>query len=422
MRSAEPSDIGGPGTDGGAPAAKAGHVVAACYLGWMLDAFDYFIMAFVLDDVARSLGVPISATAFAITLTLASRVVGALVFGRLADRFGRRPTMMVNVVCYAVLELLSGFATDFTMFLVLRALFGIAMGGEWGVASSLAMESIPARWRGLVSGLLQTGYPTGYLLASLLFLLEPTIGWRGMFMLGALPALLVLYIRRAVPESPDWQQRGEQAHHQPLLAVLRRHWRVTVHAALMMACFNYLSHGSQDLYPKLFLAHVHHLGTGTISALMVVFNLGAIAGGLLFGPLSQRIGRPAAIAVGALLCLPAIPLWAFSHGVVLLGLGGFLIQLAVQGAWGVVPAYLNEVSPGTVRGTFPGAVYQMGNLLAAPNANLQLWIAGQAGGDIRWAMGSVVGCAAVLIALLMLLGRDTRDVRMGHERRPDVAA
>ena len=397
------------------PGQTARHVITACYLGWMLDAFDFFIMVFVLNDVARTFAVPVKSVAWAITLTLACRFVGAILFGRIADRFGRRPTMIVNVLCYAILELLSGFAPSFTAFLILRALYGVAMGGEWGVGASLVMESIPQRWRGPVSGLLQTGYPTGYLLASLLFIAEPAIGWRGMFIVGAAPALLVLYIRRAVPESPDWVARTPDQRREPILPVLRRNLGLTIFAACLMMGFNFLSHGSQDLYPSQFLTRQQHLPHGTVTMIMIIFNLGAIAGGLGAGFLSQWIGRRRAIGIMAMLALPAIPLWLFSHGVASLALGGFLIQVCVQGAWGVVPAYLNEVSPPAIRATFPGAVYQLGNLLAAGNANLQFWLAGLVGG-ISWAMAIVVGVAALLITLLVSFGREARDVRMGHDR------
>ena len=396
-------------------ASGAAHVIVACYLGWTLDAFDFFIMIFAFNGVAHSFGMSSASVAFAVTLTLACRFIGAILFGRIADRFGRRPTMMANVLLYAVLELLSGFAPSFTVFLILRALYGIAMGGEWGVGASLVMESIPARWRGPVSGLLQTGYPTGYLLASLLFIAEPWIGWRGMFIVGALPALLVLYIRRSVPESPDWTARSVAQKHESALSVLRRHLGLTVFAVCLMMGFNFLSHGSQDLYPSQFLTRPQHLPHHTVTLIMIIFNLGAIVGGLGAGFLSQRIGRRWAIGIMAMLALPAIPLWLFSHGVAWLALGGFLIQVCVQGAWGVVPAYLNEISPPAIRATFPGAVYQLGNLLAAGNANLQVWLAGELGG-IDWAMAVVVGIAAIVITLLVTFGREARDVRMGRER------
>ena len=393
----------------------ASHVIFACYLGWMLDAFDFFIMVFVLNAVIRTFHVPLAAGASAITLTLACRFIGAIVFGRIADRFGRRPTMMVNVLSYAILELLSGFAPTFTVFMILRGLYGIAMGGEWGVGASLVMESVPARWRGAVSGLLQTGYPAGYLLASLLFLAEPLIGWRGMFIAGAAPALLVLYIRSSVPESPDWVKRDPAAKHEGMLSVLRRNSGLAIFAICLMMGFNFFAHGSQDLYPSQFLARQQHLPHGTVTLIMIIYNLGAIAGGLGAGFLSQRIGRRWAIGILSMLALPVIPLWLFSHSVVWLAVGGFLIQVCVQGAWGVVPAYLNEISPPAIRATFPGAVYQLGNLLASANANIQVWLAAQFGG-ISWAMAAVVGAAALLITLLVATGREARHVRMGNER------
>ncbi|MBE7213011.1 MAG: MFS transporter, partial [Gluconacetobacter diazotrophicus] len=245
----------------------------------MLDSFDFFITVFVLDIVAHSFGVTTGASAAALTATLACRVIGAALFGRLADRFGRRPVMMLNVLTYSALELASGFAPTFTAFLVLRALYGIAMGGEWGVGASLAMESIPARWRGLVSGILQTGYPTGYLLGALLFAFEPVLGWRGMFVVGALPALLVLYIRRNVPESPDWEQHRE-ASRASFFSVLRRHVGLSVFAVVLMSAMLFFSHGSQDLYPSQFLKRFHGLSHGTVVTMMVIYNLGAITGGL----------------------------------------------------------------------------------------------------------------------------------------------
>ena len=402
------------------------HVVTACYLGWMLDSFDFFIMVFVLDTVALSFGVTIAAAAWALTVTLACRVVGAWAFGRLADRYGRRPIMMASVLCYAAFELLTGFAPSFTAFLVLRALFGIAMGGEWGVGASLAMESVPGRWRGTVSGILQTGYPTGFLLASLLFIAEPWIGWRGMFIVGAAPALLVLYIRRAVPESPDWALRAESPKAGPavqgLLAVLRGHVGIAVYGIVLMTAMLYFSHGSQDLYPKLFLAGYHHLPHATVVTMTIVYNFGAILGGLCVGAVSQRIGRRWALALAALLALPVIPLWAFSGHLLPLAIGGFLIQFCVQGAWGVVPAYLNEISPAAIRGTFPGVVYQLGNLLASPNANLQVWLSHLHGSDIRWALAGTITVVALVIAVLAALGRETRIVRMGRDRVPVAGA
>jgi SHS family lactate transporter-like MFS transporter len=390
------------------------HVIIAAYLGWTLDAFDFFIMAFVLRDVAATFGAPIQSVAFAITLTLACRAVGAYIFGRLADRFGRRPTLMINVLCYSVLEFFSGLAPSLTIFLILRALYGVAMGGEWGVGASLTMESVPAKIRGTVSGLLQAGYPSGYLLASVLYLALPLLGWRGMFMVGVVPALLVLYIRSSVPESPDWLARSEAAENRAgIWPVLKQHAGLVAFAAAVMMAFNFFSHGSQDLYPSQFLGAQHKLPGYTISVISIIANIGAMVGGLAFGTLSQRIGRKWAIVIAALLALPVLPLWAFSSTPFLLGLGAFLMQICVQGAWGVVPVYLNELSPAAIRGTFPGLVYQLGNFLASANANIQVWLAQRFNGDYGAALAIVIGVVAVLIAVLVALGREPRGTRMG---------
>ena len=308
------------------------HVVAAAYLGWTLDAFDFFIMVFVLRDIAKTFATTITVVTIAITLTLAMRALGAWIFGRLADRFGRRPTLMANILMYSVLELATAFSPTLTVFIALRALYGIAMGGEWGVGASLTMESIPARWRGPVSGLLQAGYPSGYLLATIVYWIAfDYVGWRGLFVIGALPALLVFYIRRSVPESPDWHAR--QAKPQPSIwSVLRQHLGLTIYAVILMTAFNFFSHGSQDLYPT-FLQVQHKLPQSTVATIAIIYNIGAIIGGIGFGMLSQHIGRRVAIVIAALLALPIIPVWAFSATPIALGAGAFMMQIAVQGAW-----------------------------------------------------------------------------------------
>ena len=391
------------------------HVVLAAFLGWTLDAFDFFIMAFVLREVAATFGAPIGSVALAITLTLACRAIGAVLFGRLADRYGRRPTLMVNVLCYSLLEFCSGLAPTLAVFLILRALYGVAMGGEWGVGASLTMESVPAKWRGTVSGLLQAGYPCGYMLASVLYLALPWLGWRGMFMAGVVPALLVFYIRRTVPESPDWLARTQQERKVGIWTVLRQHAGLVVFAAIVMMAFNFFSHGSQDLYPSQFLGAQHHLAADRISLITIVGNVGAILGGIGFGTLSQRIGRKWAIVIAALLALPALRVWAFSTTPAMLGLGAFVMQVCVQGAWGVVPVYLNELSPASIRGTFPGLVYQLGNFLAAANANIQVWLAERFDGNYGMALAIVVGIVAVVIAVSVALGREPKGTRMGSD-------
>jgi MFS transporter, SHS family, lactate transporter len=384
----------------------------ASFLGWTLDAFDFFLMVFMLGAIAKEFGTDVKAVAIAITLTLAARPAGALVFGMLADRFGRRPVLMIDILLFSILEFASAFAPSLVVLLVLRTAFGFAMGGEWGLGASLTMETIPAKSRGIASGILQTGYPFGYLLASVVYgLLFDRIGWRGMFMVGVLPALLVLFIRRNVQESPAWNRMRERRT-ESLMSVLRKRWPLFIYVVVLMTAFNLFSHGTQDLYPA-FLQIQHKFTTHTVSIVSIIGNVGAITGGLAFGALSQRIGRRRAIVFGALIALPIIPLWAFSVTPVLLGLGAFLMQVAVQGAWGVIPVHLNELSPDEVRGTFPGFAYQLGNLLASGNAALQAGFAASHGGNYAYALAVVAACAAVVIAALTYFGPERHGVVFG---------
>lgn len=388
------------------------NALVASFLGWTLDAFDFFLMVFMLGAIAKEFGSDIKAVAFALTLTLAARPLGALVFGMLADRFGRRPVLMIDILLFSIIEFASAFAPTLIALLVLRTAFGFAMGGEWGLGASLTMETIPAKARGVASGILQTGYPFGYLLASVVYgLLFDHIGWRGMFMVGVLPALLVLFIRRNVKESPAWDSMRKQPR-QSLAAVLKKRWPLFVYVVVLMTAFNLFSHGTQDLYPT-FLQVEHKLATHTVSLIAIIGNVGAITGGLLFGALSQRVGRRKAIVFGALISLPIIPIWAFSATPVLLGIGAFLMQVAVQGAWGVVPVHLNELSPDEVRGTFPGFAYQLGNLLAAGNATIQAGFAADHGGNYALALALVAAIAAVVIAALTYFGPEQHGVRFG---------
>ncbi|HXZ02784.1 MAG TPA: MFS transporter [Stellaceae bacterium] len=389
-------------------------VVIAAFLGWSLDAFDFFLMVFVLKDIAAEFGTQVTSVTVAILLTLAMRPIGAFIFGRAADHWGRRPTLMVDVLAYSFLEFASGFAPSLTALLILRALYGVAMGGEWGVGASLTMETIPPKARGFVSGLLQSGYPTGYFIASIVYaLLYSTIGWRGMFMVGVAPSLLVFYIRRKVPESPSWQR--VPAARGGTLAVLRSNWRIGIYAVILMTGFNFFSHGTQDLYPT-FLQVQHHLSPHAVGIIAVIYNIGAIIGGILCGSLSERIGRRRMIVICALLALPILPLWAFSSGAAMLAFGAFLMQIVVQGAWGVIPAHLNELSPDAARGTFPGFVYQLGNLLASANATIQAAIAVRYDNNYGFALALVAGIVAVVIALLTAFGRESKGVEFGNAR------
>lgn len=391
------------------------NTVIASYLGWTLDAFDFFILVFVLRYIAEEFHTDVPAVSVAIFLTLAMRALGALIFGLAADRYGRRITLMVNVLLYSLFDFLTGFSTGLTMFLVLRALYGIAMGGEWGVGASLVMETVPEGSRGIVSGILQAGYPSGYLIASLLFfLLFPVIGWRGMFFVGVAPALLVLFIRRNVQESPAFLKRQQRGRGRPFLTVLRENIPLFIWAVLLMTAFNFFSHGTQDIYPT-FLESQRNYSSYTVGAIAIVYNIGAIVGGLFFGALSQRIGRKRAIVIAALIAVPVAPLWAYAPGPVLLAVGAFLMQFFVQGAWGIVPVHLNELSPDEVRGTFPGFAYQLGNLLASGNATMQADLAAHWNGDYAYALVIVAMIVAVVVAVLTGLGYEKKDVRFGTE-------
>jgi SHS family lactate transporter-like MFS transporter len=393
------------------------NVVIAAYLGWTLDAFDFFLMVFMFKDIAVELHSSRQVVVTAVLLTLAMRPVGALMFGRIGDRFGRKPALMWNILAFSLLEVASGFAPSMTTLLIVRALFGVAMGGEWGLGSALTMESIPASARGAVSGLLQVGYPSGFFLASLaVYLFYDRLGWRYMFVLGVVPAILVFFIRMAIEESPAWTV-GQKAPRASVVTVLGREWKLAVYAIILMTAFNFFSHGSQDSYPS-FLKEQHHFDTHLTALLTAIGNVGAIVGGLFFGAFSEKVGRRRSIVIAALLALPALPFWAFASTPLILGAGAFVMQVAVQGAWGVIPAHLNELSPPEIRATFPGVVYQLGNLLAAVNLNLQMLIAGAEGNNYGLAMAIVVGCVALVITLMMVFGPEKRGISMAGAGGP----
>src|SRR5579864_1461295 len=299
----------------------------ACFLGWSLDAFDFFILVFCVSALATQFHAKVSDVSEGIFWTLAMRPVGAFLFGMMADRFGRRPTLMVDIIAYSLFELASAFAPTLKVFLITRALFGIAMGGEWGVGAALAFETLPAEGRGFFSGLLQEGYVVGYLMAALVYgTLFQFVGWRGMFVIGALPAFQVIYIRTKVDESPAWLQgqvsRKAESH---LGRDTWSHAGIFFFLVVLMFAFNSFSHGTQDLYPT-FLQKNLDFNPTTVSFIAIIYNLGALLGGILFGSLSERIGRRRAIVIAALLSIPVIPLWAYSKTVPMLALGGFLMQ------------------------------------------------------------------------------------------------
>jgi len=375
----------------------ARHAVLAGFLGWTLDAFDFFVVVFLFDTLAHQFGVPKKSIVFTVTATLAMRPLGALIFGLLSDRYGRRIPLMINVIYFSVIELLCGFAPNYTFFLVMRALFGIGMGGEWGVGASLVMEAAPVRWRGILSGILQSGYTFGYLLAAVAarFLL-PAFGWRAMFWAGAAPALLALYIRTKVPESAAWKQH-RAASTGEVLRVVAREWKRFAYLVVLMTFMMFLSHGTQDLYPD-FLQEVHKLSAATRANVAIIYNCGAIVGAIIFGHFSQIAGRRKGMMAGLGLVLLVIPLWAFGHSLPIIILSAFLIQMGVQGAWGIIPVHLNELSADAARGLMPGLAYQLGILLASPTNTIQYALRDRVG--YQWA---IAGFEIVTIAALTLL-------------------
>ena len=388
----------------------------ACFLGWSLDAFDFFILIFCVSALATQFQAKVSAITEAIFLTLAMRPVGALLFGLMADRFGRRPTLMVDIVAYSVFELASAFAPSLKIFLIMRAFFGIAMGGEWGVGAALAFETLPAQGRGFFSGLLQEGYVVGYLMAALVYgSLFPIVGWRGMFVIGALPAFLVIYIRTKVDESPAWLQRRESRTAAGQLEKdIWSHVGIFFFLVVLMFAFNSFSHGTQDLYPT-FLQKNLQFTPKKVGFIAIVYNIGALLGGIAFGTWSERIGRRRAIVIAAMLAIPVIPLWAYSRTVPMLALGGFLMQFMVQGAWGVIPAHLNELSPPAVRGTLPGLAYQIGNFFSSRNAVLQARLSeSRYGGSYPPVLAWTVLLVASLVAIVTWSGTERQGADLSN--------
>jgi MFS transporter, SHS family, lactate transporter len=391
------------------------HAMGAGFLGWTLDAFDFFVVIFLLDTLAEHFHVPKRDVVFSITATLMMRPVGALLFGMMADRYGRRRPLMVNVLFFSSVELLCGFAPNFTVFFILRMLFGIGMGGEWGVGASLAMEHAPVRLRGVLSGILQAGYPIGYLLAAVAArLILPNWGWRAMFWVGGIPALLALYIRTKVPESEAWQQhRLTRTIDGPRIAW--QHKWLALYLVALMFLMNCLSHGTQDLYPD-FLKHAHGITPNMVAYITIFYNIGAVVGAVFFGMLSERIGRRHSMLAALTVALVVMPAWAFGGTMTTLAAGAFLMQMGVQGAWGIIPVHLNELSPDAVRGLLPGFTYQIGILFAALTPTLEFSLRDHLG--YAWALTAFELLVIAALALMLLFGKERRGrsfVQSGQE-------
>ena len=393
------------------PASDYVSALIASFLGWTLDAFDFFILVFVLPSVAKDFGKSIPDLALTITVTLAFRPVGALIFGLLADRYGRRLPLMIDLVFYSVVEVLSGLAPNYTTFLVLRALFGIGMGGEWGIGASLAMEKVPPRWRGVLSGFLQEGYATGYLLAACCyFFVFPRWGWRPMFFIGGLPALLALFVRFRVKESKVWEKKKAEswAH---LGRGIAAQWRLFLYLVALMTAMVGVAHGTQDMYPT-FLKVERGFSAQTVAKIAVIYNVGALIGGIAFGLVSDRYGRRFTMITSLLLGVLVIPLWAYAPTAAGLVTGAFLLQFMVQGAWGVIPAHITELSPDSVRGFLPGFAYQCGVLLAGSVAYVEAVFAQRTSYANAMALTAVT--VFLLAAVVAARGPERRAARFGE--------
>lgn len=382
----------------------------ASFLGWTLDAFDFFLVAFCLTSIAKEFHQTDKAIAFSVSITLAFRPVGALIFGLLADRYGRRIPMMIDLIFYSIVEVATGFAPNFKVFLVLRALFGIGMGGEWGVGASLAMEKVPPKWRGVLSGLLQQGYALGNLLAALCaWLFLDRWGWRPLFFLGGLPALLAVFVRLRVKESEVWKKSKSESWRM-LGKSISGHWELFFYLVVFMTGMNLVSHGTQDMYPT-FLQRFWHYGTAQRSIISAISMVGAIMGGVLIGLVSDNIGRRKAIVISLLVGLLVIPLWAYAPRAGLLIVGAFLLQFCAQGAWGVIPAHLSELSPNDIRGFLPGFAYQCGVLLAGFVGTAEAMFSEHM--SYASAMAATAGTVFVFTAIVAAFGREKKGVVFG---------
>jgi MFS transporter, SHS family, lactate transporter len=385
---------------------NARNAVVAGFLGWTFDAFDFFVLVFVLPVVAKDFGRSIPELALTMTAALATRPIGAVIFGLLADRYGRRPVLMANIAFYSLMEVLSGLAPSYTSFLAMRLLYGIGMGGTWGVGASLVLESVPPKWRGMASGLLQEGYAVGYLLAAgAYYTVFPRWGWRAMFFIGVIPALVTLLISAKLQESEAWRQA--RTDWPTYRGAIFGNWQRFLYLVLLLSMFNFFSHGTQDLYPT-YLQRQRHYDVNSTAMVSAISMVGAIMGGLIIGNLSDRFGRRRSMIVAALLAVCVIPLWVFAPSMPLVILGAFLMQFMVQGAWGVIPAHINELSPPLARGFFAGFAYQMGVLIASSISYIEALLGEHF--SYAAAMGGLAAAVFLLGSIVIGAGPEAKGV------------
>jgi MFS transporter, SHS family, lactate transporter len=398
------------------------YAVAGGILGWILDAFDFFVVVFLLTELMNRFHVGKGAMVWSLTITLAMRPVGAMLFGSLSDKFGRKKPLIACVVYFSIITILSGFAPNYLFFLTMRALYGIGMGGYWGIGASYAMESAPLRKRGFLSGMMQGGYPFGYLLAAIgMQTIAPRFGWQAMFVVGSIVAAVIVLITLKAPESEAWK-----LHRMPsvrfMFTTLLKNGKAFAYILLLMTMMTCLSHGTGDLYPD-FLKTIPDVVRGFVLGMKasygipVLYNVGAILGAVAFGSLSERIGRRHAIMGALLMCILSIPAWVFGQTLIVLVLGSFFMQTGVQGAFGVIPAHLNELSPDAIRGLFPGFVYQLGVLVASPVLPVQNLLRQHFG--YPWALASFEFATIIFLMLIFAFGPEQRgrNFRAQHTAR-----
>ena len=389
--------------------------VSAAFLGWTIDSFDFFVVVMTLSAIAADFGVSRPQIALTLTATLFMRPVGAFGFGLLADRYGRRPLLVANVLFYTIMEVASGFAPNYMTFFILRMLYGIGMGGNWGVGASLALETVPPKWRGTVSGLLQEGYSFGNLLAAIAyFTIFPVWGWRAMFFVGALPALLTVALCLKVAEPEAWkeQQTNDWGVYK---AAVFGNMRRFGYMVLLMTMMTFISHGTQDMYPT-YLQRQRGFNVSMTSIITSISMIGAMMGGLVGGTLSNKLGRRRMIVIALLLCVCVIPLWVGAPQTALVMAGAYLMQFMVQAAWGVIPAHLTELSPSQLRGIFPGLSYQIGVVLSSSVG----WIESELGEHFSYtvSMGFLAAVVLLIGAVVVWIGPEAKNVSFRKEPAP----